>query len=150
MTTRRFTRRARNPVRRIFVSQAGSSSAIGTDMIDLVIVGELTSQLDSQFGDVLITGIAGGDLTDEYAIHQLVLWVGRTSTSPGIADTGVRTRQYPANEIGTPFVFRIRGLRVNPGELMKMTTSPVIESSTSIVHQNVVHVKWSFREMRQG
>ncbi len=76
--------------------------------------------------------------------------MGRSSTTPGIADTGVRTRQYPANEIGTPFVFRIRGLRVNPGELMKMITTPVIESSTSIVHKNVVHVKWTFREMRQG
>ncbi len=73
MITRRFTRRARNPVRRTFATQSATSSAIGSDMIDLVIVGELTSQLDSQFGDVLVTGIAGGDLTDQYAVHQLVL-----------------------------------------------------------------------------
>ncbi len=150
MTMRRRSRVVRNPVRRTFASQSGTSAAPGSNMIDLTVVSEIAAISDSQVGDVLVTGIAGVDLVDEYAIHQMLLWVGRTSTQPSQQDRGVRTRQFPANEIGTPFILRIRGLRVDAGELMKLITVPTVETSTSIIHTNIVSVKWSYREMRQG
>ncbi len=150
MTTRRFTRKVRNPVRRTFLTSSGSSTVIGTNMIDSTPVTELGAGADSQFGDLLVTGLAAIDLSGELALHQAVLWVGRTSTQPAVTDTGVRTRQFAANQQGLPFVLRFRGLRVDPGMLMKLVTAPIVESSTSVVHENVVSVKWSFRELRQG
>ncbi len=140
----------RNPVRRTFTTQSATSTTIGVNMIDLTIVSEIAATADSQHGDVLVTGMALVDLTDQVAIHQMVLWVGRTSTEPAIEDIGVRTRQFGANEIGTLFVLRFRGLRVDPGQLMKCVTQPIAESNSTVVHKNTVSVKWSYRELRQG
>ncbi len=149
MTSRRF-RRSRNPVRRTFFTGSGSATALATNMVDLTLKTELGSTSDSQTGDVLVTGVALIDLVDEAAIHQAVLWVGRTSTEPDQADTGVRTRQFAANSQGLPFVIRFRGLRVDPGMIMKFVTHAIAETDAAIVHQNIVSAKWSFREMRQG
>ncbi len=150
MTTRRFTRKVRNPVRRVFTRGTGSATAIGTTMVDLTPQVELAATADSQFGDLLVVGMAWGDLADEASIHQCVVWIGRTSTFPAVEDTGVRTRQFGANSQALPFVLRFRGIRVNPGEFIKLNTLVVEESVGSIIHQNLVSVKWSFRELRQG
>ncbi len=150
MTMRRTSRRTRNPVRRVFTSGQGSSTTIGGTMTDSTPVSELSATADSQFGDILVTGLALIDLADEGAIHQCILWVGRTSTEPAVTDTGVRTRQYAANAQGLPFVLRFRGLKVNPGQLMKVLTKPLVETNAALVHQELVSIKWSFRELRQG
>ncbi len=119
-------------------------------MIDITAVPELSSTSDSQSGDLLVTGIALVDLADEGAIHQCIVWVGRTSTQPNESDIGVRTRQFGANAQGMAFVLRFRGIRVNPGDILKVKTRPIVETNTAVVHQNVLNVKWTFREMRQG
>ncbi len=150
MTTRRFTRRVRNPVRRVFLSQSATSADVTSNMIDLVINAELAGTSDSRTGDVLITGVALIDVVDEAAIHQLQVWVGRTSTEPAPEDTGVRTRQYPANSQGLPFVFRVRGLRVDPGMQIRMTSQAIVETVSTLIHQNVVSVKFTFRELPKG
>ncbi len=149
MTTRR-RRVTRNPVRRTFTSGVGESGTIGSTMVDLTPVSELGTQVDSQVGDLLVTGVALLDAADEAAIGQCLVWVGRTSTTPSESDTGVRTRQFPANQQGLPFVLRFRGLRVNPGELLKLVTNTKVETLSTLTHQHVVHVKWAFRELRQG
>ncbi len=151
MTTRRFTRRAtRNPIRRTFIDGTGSSTTLGTNMVDITPVSELGATVDSQFGDLLVTGISWIDTLDEAGVHQILVWVGRSSTEPDQADTGVRTRQMVANRDGLPFVVRYRGLRVNPGQLMKLISHPIAESLATVIHQQLVSVKWSFRELRQG
>ncbi len=150
MTTRRFSRRVRNPIRRSFTSGSGTSTGLGGVMVDITPVSELGPTADSQFGDLLVVGNAWIDLADEAAIHRCIVWVGRTSTQPSTSDTGVRTRQFSANQQVLPFVLRFRGLRVNPGELLKLNTEAVVESDTTVIHQNQVHVKWAFRELRQG
>ncbi len=119
-------------------------------MVDLTPVTELGASDDSQFGELLVTGMAWVDLVDETAIHQCVVWVGRTSTEPSASDTAVRTRQYGANLQALPFVLRFRGLRVDPGMSLKLITHAVAESDAAVIHQNLVSVKWAFREMRQG
>ncbi len=150
MTSRRFTRRVRNPVRRVFATQAATSADVTSNMIDLTIQAELASTSDSRTGDVLVTGVALIDLTDEAAIHQMSVWVGRTSTEPAPEDTGVRTRQYPANSQGIPFVFRVRGLRIDPGMQLRLTTQAIVETVGTVIHQNVVSVKFTFRELPKG
>ncbi len=149
-TSRRFTRRARNPVRRVFFTGVGSATALSAVMIDLTPAGELGAAADSQFGDLLVTGMALIDLADEAAIHQVKVWTGRTSTEPNSADRGVRTRQVLANSAGLPFVVRFRGLRINAGELMKLFVLPIAETDAAIIHQSLVSAKWSFRELAQG
>ncbi len=119
-------------------------------MIDLTPVLELGANADSQVGDLLVTGLALVDLADEAAIHQALIWVGRTSTQPAQEDRGVRTRQYAANQQGLPFVLRVRGLRVDAGQLLKIVTFAIAETNAAVVHQNVVSTKWSFRELAQG
>ncbi len=91
-------------------------------MIDSTPQAELSATDDSRFGELLVTGMAWIDLIDESAIHQCVVWVGRTSTEPSASDTGVRTRQYAANQQGLPFVLRFRGIRVDPGQIVKLLT----------------------------
>ncbi len=97
MTTRRFTRRTRNPIRRVFVSGSGSTATLGATMVDLTPQSELGAEADSRFGDLLVTGVSLIDLADQSAVHQIIVWIGRTSTTPAITDTGVRTRQVTAN-----------------------------------------------------
>ncbi len=150
MTTRRFTKRVRNPVRRSFTSGIGNSGVVGATMVDLTPVTELGPTADSQFGDLLVTGLAFVDLADDAAIHQCIVWVGRTSTVPAITDRGVRTRQFAANAQGLPFVLRYRGLRVDAGDVLKLITVIVVETNAALVNQNIVSVKWSFRELAQG
>ncbi len=150
MTTRRFPQRSRNPIRREFATGSGSTGTINTNMVDITIVSELATSADSQFGDVLVVGLALVDAADEGGIHQAVFWVGRTSTEPSPQDTKVRTRQYSANQQGLPFVLRIRGLRVDPGMQLHMITQPIAETLGTITHQDLVSVKWSYRELRQG
>ncbi len=150
MTTSRRGRRSRNPVRRLFATGAGSATSVGPNMIDIAIVAELGASDDSQFGELLVTGMAWIDLVDETAIHQIVVWVGRTSTEPSASDTGVRTRQFGANLQALPFVLRFRGLRVDPGMQMRLISQVVAESDAAIIHQNLIQTKWAFREMRQG
>ena len=140
----------RAPVRRTFSIQAGTSSTLGSNMIDIVQAGPIGAQDDSQTGDLLVTGVALIDLVDEAAIHQCLVWVGRTTTAPAQEDRGVRTRQFAANSQGIPFVLRFRGLRVDAGDILQLSTAPVGETVNSLVHQNVVSVKWSFRELAQG
>ncbi len=149
-TTRRFTRRVRNPVRRVFSDQSGTTPTLGGTMIDLTVVSELAATSDSQFGDLLITGLALIDLVDEAAIHQVKVWTGRTSTEPNQADRGVRTRQLPANSAGLPYAVRIRGLRVDAGDVLKLFIDAIVETNASVIHQQIVSVKWSFRELAQG
>ncbi len=150
MTTRRFNRRARNPVRRSFGFQTGTTGTIGSATIDLTLQAVLAAEADSRTGDVLITGLALVDAADEAAIHQCLCWVSRVSTEPAQEDTGVRTRQFAANAQGLPFVLRFRGMRVNPGELLKILIFPIVETLATITHQDIVSTKWTFREMRQG
>ncbi len=150
MTTRRFSRRARNPVRRAFFQSAGTGTVSGTTMVDQTPVPELGSTSDSQFGDLLVTGMGVIDQADEMAIGQVIVWVGRTSTQPAVEDTGVRTRQWSYNQQGVPFVMRFRGLRVNPGEVMKLNSFFISETLATLVHQHLISTKWSFRELRQG
>ncbi len=130
--------------------QTATSTTIGGVMNDIAIVAELAAGADSQVGDLLITGLALIDLADEAAIHQILVWVGRTSTQPTQTDRGVRTRQYAANAQGLPYVMRIRGLRIDVGDQMKLVSFAIAETNASVVHQNVVSVKWSFRELAQG
>ncbi len=119
-------------------------------MNDITVVSALAAGADSQVGDLLITGLALIDLADEAAIHQLLVWTGRTTTQPAQEDRGVRTRQYAANAQGLPYVMRIRGLRVDVGDNLKLVSFAVAETNASVIHQNVVSVKWSFRELAQG
>jgi len=149
-TSRRGSRRSRNPIRRLFFTGVGSATSVGPNMIDSTPVPELGAADDSQFGELLVTGMATIDLIDESAIHQCVVWVGRTSTEPSASDTAVRTRQYAANQQGLPFVLRFRGLRVDPGMILKLITQVVAETDAAIVHQNLISIKWAFRELRQG
>ncbi len=150
MTSRRFSRRTRNPIRRQFTNQVATGTAIGAAMIDLTPVPELSSTADSQVGEILVTGMAIMDLADEAAIYTAILWIGRTSTTPAVTDRGVRTRQFGGNSQGIPFVLRFTGLRVDPGQLLKLITQATIETDAAIVHQHVVNVKWAFRELAQG
>ncbi len=150
MTTRRFSRRARNPVRRTFLTSSATQTTLGSTMNDTTPVAELAAGADSQSGDLLVTGMAVIDLADELGIHQTIVWVGRTSTTPAVTDTGVRTRQYGANAQGLPFVLRFRGLRVNPGDQLKLQTTPITETNGALIHQSLISVKWTFRELRQG
>ncbi len=148
--TSRFSRRPRNPVRRVFNTAVGSATVTSANMVDATVVAELGSTDDSQSGDLLVSGVSIIDLADEAAIHQIKVWVGRVSTEPAASDTGVRTRQVMANAQGVPFVVRFRGLRVDPGQLMKLITEPIAETDAAIVHQSIVSFKWSFHEMRKG
>ena len=150
MTTRRFTRRTRNPVRRVFFTGTGTQTTLNSTMVDLTPVPEITGVGDSQYGDLLVTGVALIDLVDEAAVHQVKIWVGRTSTEPSQQDTGVRTRQIPANSAGLPYVVRIRGLRVDPGQFCKLFVEAIAETDAAIIHQQIVSVKWSFRELAKG
>ncbi len=149
MTTRR-RRATRNPVRRTFVSGVGTGTVIGNVMVDLTPVTELGAGADSQVGDLLVTGLALLDAADEGGIGQVLVWVGRTSTTPAQEDTGVRTRQFAGNQQGIPFVLRFKGLRVNPGQFVKLQSFVRVETLSSLTHQHIVHVKWAFRELRQG
>ncbi len=76
MTSRRFTRRIRNPIRWAFFSQSATGTTPGTAMIDLTPVPELGSTADSQVGEILVTGMAIMDLADEVAIYTAQLWTG--------------------------------------------------------------------------
>ncbi len=147
---RNFRRVVRNPIRRAFVDGAGSTGTLFTNMVDVTPQAELGSTADSRSGDLLVMGMALIDVADEAGIHQIVVWVGRSSTEPSPEDTGVRTRQVPANSAGLPFAVRFRGLRVDPGMIMKLITQPIAETVGTVVHQSLVSVKWSFRELRQG
>jgi len=118
--------------------------------VDITPVPELGAGADSQFGDLLVTGLALIDASDEMAVGQVLVWVGRTSTTPSQADRGVRTRQFAYQAVGLPFVFRFRGLRVDPGQLMKLITNFRVETLSTLTHQHIVHAKWSFRELAQG
>ncbi len=134
----------------MFFVGSGTTGTLGATMVDLTPVPELGPTADSQFGELLVTILSGTEVADRIAIHQLIVWVGRTSTEPAPEDTGVRTRQYGANEQGMLSVHRIKGLRVNPGELMKLLTKPILESDTDAVNDSLVSAKWTFRELRQG
>ncbi len=147
---RGFRRVVRNPIRRAFVNGNGGTGTLFTNMVDITPQAELGSTADSRSGDLLVMGVALIDLADEAGVHQVIVWVGRTSTEPSPEDTGVRTRQVPANSAGLPFALRFRGLRVDPGMQMKLITQPIAETDATVIHQDLVSVKWSFRELRQG
>ncbi len=149
MTTRR-RRVTRNPIRRVFFTGAGTGTTPGATIVDLTPVPELDSAADTQVGELLVTGLSLIDAADEATISQCLVWVGRTSTAPNEKDTGVRTRQFPGNQQGLPFVLRFRGLRVNPGQILKLITLVKVETLATITYQHIVHVKWAFRELRQG
>ncbi len=148
MTSR--NRRVRNPVRRTFSVGVGTGGTIDTAIVDITPVSELSATADSQFGDLLVTGIALIDASDEMAVGQIMVWTGRTSTEPSQADRGVRTRQFAYQAVGLPFVFRFRGLRVDPGMQMKLISNFRVETLATLTYQHIVHVKWSFRELAQG
>ncbi len=151
MTMRRGTRRpVRNPVRRSFLSQTATATAPGATQIDLTPQTEIAAEGDSRVGELLITGIGSLDTTGDVGIVRFIVWVGRVSTTPAFTDRGVRTRDIAYTELGTGFAFRIRGLRVDAGALLKCQSQLVVETNSSSTHVMTVTTKWAFRELRQG
>ncbi len=144
MTTR--SRRPKLSVRRAFSTGSGSVTTVGATMVDMTPQAELGGNADPQFGSLLITGVATS--TVKNAVERLIVWIGRTSTQPSIADSGVRTRDVLANPDGLPFVVRINGLKMSPGDVLKLNSVSVVEEDSSTVHRMVVSTKWAFRELR--
>ncbi len=137
-------RRQRKQVRRIFTTGEGTSTAPTTVMIDITPQTELAALADRQNGNLTVTGVA--TCNTENAIHRLQVWTGRTSTQPAVEDQGVRTRDVPANPDGLPFVVRFNGLKLTPGELLKLNTFAVVEEDATATHTMVVTAKWAFTE----
>ncbi len=108
-------------------------------MLDLTVQAELGSEAVPELHELTIVGIATS--TVKNALHRLVVYVGRTSTHPTETDTGVRTRDFPANPNGLPFSFRIKALRMNPGDQLGLHSFAVLEEDASTVHSNVITVK---------
>ncbi len=108
-------------------------------MVDSTIQGAIGSEADPQLHELTIVGVAVSSV--ENAVHRLVVHVGRTSTHPAITDAGVRTRDYPANPAGLPFVFRIKALRMNAGDILGIFTFIAVEEDASSVHQDTLTVK---------
>ncbi len=145
MTMRR--RRFKRQIRRVLATATGSATAPGGAMIDATPGAEVAANADSQSGSLLIVGIATSSI--EGAVHRVRCWTGRTSTAPSDIDRGMRIRDVPANPDGIPFVLRFNGLRLDPGDLLKLTSSPEIEESSSSVHKMTISHKWAFTERNQ-
>ena len=57
MTMRRRARRPRPQVRRVFLTGQGSATALGTDMVDVMVRSELGGTNDPEMHELLCTGI---------------------------------------------------------------------------------------------
>ncbi len=145
MTMRRG-RLPRKKVRRAFGSQAAIGTVIGTTIIDQTPQVELGAEADSRTGQLLVTGVAKSSVGE--SIGRAVVWVGRTSTVPLETDAGARTRDFATNTTGLPFVFRITGLTVRPGDVLKLITRTVTETDNTATHTHIAAFKWAFTEMR--
>ncbi len=145
MTMRRG-RRQRPTIRRSFGGGTGSATALNTVILDFVAATEVAAGADSQTGSLLVTGVMTSTIKN--ALHRVKIWKGRTTTEPADSDAGVRTRDLPANPDGIPFIFRIKGLTLHQGDLMKLYSDAIFEEDASSVHTSIVSTKWAYHEMR--
>lgn len=147
MTMRR-SRRPRPQVHRKYTSGSATATSVGiaNTALDVTPQNEISAGADPQTGEVLVTGI--GTSSAGRAISRLYLYVGRTSTSPAEDDAKVRTRDFPSNAEGIPFVIRIKGLTLREGDFIKLKSFVVVESDAGATHTHTVTCKWAYHEMR--
>ncbi len=131
-------------VLRTFNTQTGSQTVPGISnvLVDITLVAELAATAHPELHELTISGIYTS--TVESALARLVVHIGRTSTHPDDQDAGVRTRDFAGNPNGLPFVFRIKALRLNPGDQLGIFTFVAVEEDASSVHRHTVSVKDAF------
>ncbi len=146
MTMRRGSRRPRPRIDYVFAG--GSGSTIGTAIVTITLVAELTpanEQLHHEEVQVVGTYQVGTALAN--GIATLSVFSQRTGATVTHEDGGVRTRLLVGSDQGVPFIFRFKNINQKSGEALRLELTPQSESG-DVSHIVRMGIKVVSRELR--